>query len=77
MHKIKTKTTPKTVLTKFQKSVHLYPTQFSNLNFIKPPNRLNQSKNRITYHGSRIWNDFLTKSEKELEHLPYSVPGHF
>ena len=36
IHKVKTETAPSVFLPKFQKPAHLYPTNFSKLNYIKP-----------------------------------------
>ena len=37
MHKVKIETAQAEFLPKFQKPAHPYPTNFSKLNFIKPP----------------------------------------
>ena len=36
MHQISAKTAPSVFLSKFKKPSHLYPTRFSNVNYIKP-----------------------------------------
>ena len=44
MHQISTKTAPSVFLSKFKKPSHLYPTRFSNVNYIKPTYKLNKCK---------------------------------
>ena len=41
MDQISTKTAPSVFLTKLKKPSHLYPTRFSNVNYIKPTYKLN------------------------------------
>ena len=67
MHQISTKTTPSVFLSKFKKPSHLYPTRFSNVNYIKPTYKLNKCKFRISVRGPYLWNEFLTQTEKEIE----------
>ena len=69
MHKIRTETAPPVFLPKFQKPAHPYPTNFSNLNYIKPTSQLSRSKYRISIRGPALWNEFLTKNEKEIGNL--------
>ena len=44
MHQISTKTAKSVFLSKFKKPSHLYPTRFSNVNYIKPAHKLNKCK---------------------------------
>ena len=69
MHKIKTKTAPAIFLGKFNKVSHSYPTNFGLSNFTQPAVNLTRSKSRITVRGPKLWNDFLSKTEKELEQI--------
>ena len=69
MHKVKNETAPEVFLAKFQKPAHPYPTNFSKLNYIKPRSQLSSSKYRIFVRVPALWNEFLTGSEKEIEHL--------
>ena len=56
-------------LSKFWKPAHPNPTNFSELNYIKPRSQLSSSKYRISVRGPAHWNEFLTDSEKEIENL--------
>ena len=56
-------------LSKFWKPAHPNPTDFSELNYIKPRSQLSSSKYRISVRGPALWNEFLTDSEKEIENL--------
>ena len=56
-------------LSKFWKPAHPNPTNFSELNYIKPRSQLSSSKYRISVRGPALWNEFLTDSEKEIENL--------
>ena len=67
MDQISTKTAPSVFLTKLKKPSHLYPTRFSNVNYIKPTYKLNKCKLRISVRGPYVWNEFLTQTEKEIE----------
>ena len=67
MHQISTKTAPSVFLSKFKKPSHLYPTRFSNVNYIKPTYKVNKCKFRISVRRPYVWNEFLTQTEKELE----------
>ena len=46
-----------------------YPTKFSKICFSLKAFSLKTSKYAISYRGPKIWNGFLTKSEKELQSL--------
>ena len=52
-----------------KKPEHKYPTKFSKNCFSLRDFSLKTTKYAISYRGSKIWNDFLTKSEKELQSL--------
>ena len=67
MHQISTKPAPSIFLSKFKKPSHLYPTRFSNVNYIKPTYKLNKCKFWISVRGPYLWNEFLTQTEKEIE----------
>ena len=67
MHRINTNGAPIVFLDKLTKPSHLYPTRFSQLNYTKPTHKLNRCKYRISIRGPYIWNEYLTKKEKEIE----------
>ena len=67
MHQISTKPAPSIFLSKFKKPSHLYPTRFSNVNYINPTYKLNKCKFWISVRGPYLWNEFLTQTEKEIE----------
>ena len=67
MHRIGTKTAPSVFLSKFKKPSHLYPTRFSNVNYIKPTYKLDKCKFRISVREHYLWNEFLTQTEKEMQ----------
>ena len=69
MHKINTKTAPYTFTQHFQRIVHKYPTKYSNSNYKKPKVKLAKTKFRISIRGPSIWNNFISKSEKEIKSL--------
>ena len=69
MHEVETETTPAVFLPKFQKPAHLYSTNFSKLNYIKPTSQVSRSKYRISVRGLAFWNELLKDSEKEIENL--------
>ena len=66
MHKIQGKSALSIFLSKFRKSSHSCPTQFSHLNYVKPIPKLNKCKHRISYRGPFIWNNFLSTTYKEI-----------
>ena len=49
-----------------KKPVHKYTTKFSKNNFGFKTFFLNGSKFCISFQGPKVWNDFLTKEEKEI-----------
>ena len=69
MHQISTNTVPSVFLSKFKKPSHLYPTRFSNFNYMKATYKLNKCKFRISIRGPYLWNEFLTQTEKEIESI--------
>ena len=52
-----------------KKPEHKYPTKFLKICFSLKAFSLKTTKYAISYRGPKIWNDFLTKSEKELQSL--------
>ena len=57
MHQISTKTAPSVFLSKFKKPSHMYPTRFSNVNYIKPTYKLNKCKFWISIRRPYLWNE--------------------
>ena len=49
-----------------KKPIHKYPTKFSKNSFSLKTFFLNGSKYRISFRGPKVWNDFLTNEEKEI-----------
>ena len=49
-----------------KKLVHKYPKKFSKNNFSLKSFFLNGSKFCISFWGPKVWNDFLTNEEKEI-----------
>ena len=49
-----------------KKPVHKYPTKFSKNNFSLKSFFLNGSKFCVSFRGPKVWNDFLTNKEKEI-----------
>ena len=52
-----------------KKPEHKYATKFSKICFSLKAFSLKTTKYDNSYRGPKIWNDFLTKSEKELQSL--------
>ena len=67
MHRINTNSASIQFLDKLTKPAHLYPTRFCQLNYTKPTHKLNRLKYRISIRGPYIWNEYLTKKEKEIK----------
>ena len=67
MHRINTDSAPIIFLHKLTKPSYLHPTRFSQLNYTKPTKKLNRCKQRISIRGPYIWNEYLTKKEKEIK----------
>ena len=51
----------------FEKPTHKYPTQFSETNCKYKKYSLTSTKHSISVGGAKIWNEFLTKEEKEIQ----------
>ena len=51
----------------FEKPTHKYPTQFSKTNFKYKKYSFTSTKNSISLRVPKIWNEFLTKEEKEIQ----------
>ena len=49
-----------------KKPIHKYPTKFSKNSFSLKTFFLNGSKYCISFRGPKVWNDFLTNEEKEI-----------
>ena len=49
-----------------KKPIHKYPTKFSKNSFSLKTFFLNDSKYCISFRGPKVWNDFLTNEEKEI-----------
>ena len=65
MHQINSNTVPTTVLNKFKKPTHNYPTNFAGTNYSKPLFKLNKSKYRISIRGPTLWKNIPTDTEKK------------
>ena len=51
----------------FENPTHKYPTQFSETNFKYKKHSLTNTKHSLSVKGPKIWNEFLTKEEKEIQ----------
>ena len=51
----------------FEKPTHKYPKQFSETNFKFKKYSLTGTKYSISVRGPKIWNEFLTNEEKEIQ----------
>ena len=69
MYKLNTNQVPSIFNDLIKKPEHKYPTKFSKICFSLKASSLKTTKYAISYRGPKIWNDFLTKSEKELPSL--------
>ena len=69
MYKLNTNQVPSTVNDLIKKPEHKYPTKFSKICFSLKASSLKTTRYAISYRGRKIWNDFLTKSEKDLQSL--------
>ena len=67
MYKFQKCQAPKIFNMAFEKSTHKYPTQFSENNFKCKKYSLTSTKHLISVRGPNIWNEFLTKEEKEIQ----------
>ena len=66
MHRINTSSAPTVFIDKLIKPSNLYPSRFSQLNYHKPTHKLNRCKYRVSKRGPYIWNEYLSKKEKEI-----------
>ena len=57
----------------FEKPTHKYPTHFSETNFKYKKYSLTSTKHSISVRGPKIWNEFLTKEEKEIQSRSISL----
>ena len=67
MHRINTNSALIVFLDKLTKPSHLYLTSFSQLNYTKPTHKLNRCKYRTSIRRPCIWNEYVTKKEKEIK----------
>ena len=74
MYKFNNKPTPRIYHDLIEKSVHQYPIQFSKTNFSFKTFSLSTTKYSISYRGSKVWNDFLTNEEKEIQSHSLFLP---
>ena len=69
MYKFQKNQAPKIFNMAFEKPTHKYPTQFSETNFKYKKYSLTSTKHSISVRGPKIWNEFLTKEEKEIQSI--------
>ena len=50
-----------------EKPVYQYPTQLSKTNFILKKFSMSTTKYSISYRRPKIWNDFFTNEEKQMQ----------
>ena len=67
MYKFQKYQVPKIFNMAVEKPTHKYPTQFSETNFKYKKYSLTSTKHSISVRGPKIWNEFLTKEEKEIQ----------
>ena len=67
MFKLNTNQAPSIFSDLIKKPDHKYPTKFSENCFSLKHFSLKSSKYSISFRGPKIWNDFLSKKEKELQ----------
>ena len=67
LHRVKNGKAPNVFLSKFLRPSHLYPTSFSQNNYIVTSFKLTKSKYRITIHGPKLWNIILNIKENLIE----------
>ena len=58
--------TPINFINLIKKPIHKYPTKFSKNSFSLKTFFLNGSKYCISFGGPKVWDDFLTNEEKEI-----------
>ena len=66
MYKFKNNQTPKVFDDMFEKPSHKYPTRSSEVSYTYKKFSLNSSKYSISIRGPKIWNELITKDEKEI-----------
>ena len=66
MYNLSKNETPAVFNNLIKKSVNKYPKKFSESNFSLKSFFLNGSKFCISLQGPKVWNDFLTNEEKEI-----------
>ena len=69
MHKIKNKNVPHIFLKLFDVPCHAYPTNFSLINFSVPRTFLKTTRFAISARGLLLWNNCLSKEEKEIDNF--------
>ena len=67
MYKFQKYQTPKKFNIPFEKPTHKYPTQFSETNFKYKKYSLTNTKHSISVRGTKIWNELITKEEREIQ----------
>ena len=66
MYKFKNNQTPKVFDDMFEKPSHKYPTRSSEVSYTYKKFSLNSSRYSISIRGPKIWNELITKDEKEI-----------
>ena len=66
MYKFKNNQTPKVFDDMFEKPSHKYPTRSLEVSYTYKKFSLNSSKYSISIRGPKIWNESITKDEKEI-----------
>ena len=69
MHKIKSKNILHIDLKLFDVPFHVYPTNFSLINFSVPRTFLKTTRFAISARGPLLWNNCLSKEEKEIDNF--------
>ena len=69
MHKIKSQNVPHIFLKLFDVPCHVYPTNFSLINFSVPRTFLKTTQFAISAKGPLLWNNFLSKEELEIDNF--------
>ena len=67
MHRLNNNNIPKIFTESIEKPKHIYPTKFSQTNFVSQSFSLSQRKYSISVRGPKLWNEFLQKEEKEIQ----------
>ena len=77
MYKLNTNQFPSIFNDLIKKPEHKYPTKLSKICFSLKAFPLKTTEYVISYCGPKTWNDFLTKSEKELQSVSvFKKPIH-